>query len=178
MSAGAPIAGYDVPSGAQRGGRYALYANRLVFSGADASETVPLAHLASVRVAFERDASKLNWAVGLSLAALFLALLSGPLQSAMNALAGKVAAGAGGESLESILLVSFNALAALARLFMPVALLMFAGAAALVVFFWLGQTTLTLAFAATERACTVRGRDRQLVDFAELLAERLAGRKD
>jgi len=54
----------------------------------------------------------------------------------------------------------------------------FAGAAALGFFFWLGQTTLTLSFAATERVCAVRGRDRQLVDFADLLGERLAVRKD
>lgn len=31
----------------------------------DASETVPLVHLASVRVAFERDERKLHWPIGL-----------------------------------------------------------------------------------------------------------------
>jgi hypothetical protein len=76
-----------------------------------------------------------------------------------------------------VLLACFSAIAHLARLFVPAAWLLAAGAAALLVFFWLGRTTLTLAFAATERACAVRGRDRQLTEFAELLAERLAQRK-
>ena len=90
----------------------------------------------------------------------------------------KVAASAGRESLEAVLLAVFAALGHLARLMFPLALLMAAGAIALVVLFWIGQTTLTLAFAATERMCSVRGRNRQLEDFAELLGEHLAGRKD
>lgn len=178
MSFDQPIAGYDVASGEQRGARFALYANRLVFTGADAMETVPLAHLASVRVAFERDARKRNWAIALLLAALVLAALSGPLASWMQALQARVSASGTGESLESVLLACFSAIGHLARLFVPVAWVLAAGALALLVFFWLGRTTLTLAFAATERVCAVRGRDRRLEDFAELLGERLAMRKD
>lgn len=178
MSLDQPLAGYDVASGAQRGARYTLYANRLVIAGADAMETVPLVHLASVRVAFERDARKLNWAIGLGVAALALAATSAPLQAWMADLSSKVAASAGRESLEAVLLAAFGAVAHLARLMPPVALVLTAIAAALLVLFWLGHTTLTLAFAATERSCSVRGRNRQLVDFAELLGERLAERKD
>jgi hypothetical protein len=176
VSVDQPLAGYDVPSGGQRGARFTLYPNRLVLAGAETMETIPLAHLASVRVAFERDARKLNWAIGLSLVALVLALLSGPLQSWMHSLAASAGAGSGDDSLRGVLVSVFSALAALARLLMPLALLMFAAAAALGFLFWMGQTTLTLAFAAAERACAVRGRDRQLVDFAELLAERLVAR--
>ena len=178
MSLDQPLAGYDIASGAQRGARFTLYANRLVLAGGETMETIPLAHLASVRVAFERDARKLNWAIVLIVVALVLAALSSPLQSWMHALAAKVAAAGGGESLEAVLQASFSAIGALARLLVPVAWLLFAGAAALGFFFWLGQTTLTLSFAATERVCAVRGRDRQLVDFADLLGERLAVRKD
>jgi hypothetical protein len=178
MSADQPIAGYDVASGAQRGARLALYADRLVLAGADAMETVPLAHLASVRIAFERDARKLAWAIALAVAALILGALSAPLAAWMQALQAKVSASGTGESLESVLSASFSAIAHLARLFVPVAWALAAGAAALLVFYWLGRTTLTLAFAATERACAVRGRDRRLMDFAELLADQLARRKD
>jgi hypothetical protein len=96
----------------------------------------------------------------------------------MSELAAKVAASAGRESLEAVLIAVFGALAQLARLLFPLALLLGAGAIALLVFFWIGHTTLTLAFAATERACAVRGRDPQLVDFADLLGERLAARKE
>lgn len=178
MSADQPIAGYDIASGEQRGARFSLYPNRLMLTGGETMETIPLAHLASVRVAFERDGSKLNWAIGLCIAALLLALLSGPLQSGMQALAASSASGSGDDSIKSVLLASFNAAAALARLLKPLAFLLFCGAVALGFFFWLGRTTLRLAFAATERAVSVRGRDRQLVEFAELLGERLAERKD
>lgn len=178
MSSEQELAEYVIPSGAQRGARLTLYANRLVQHGGDAIETVPLAHLASVRVAFERDARKLNWVIGLLLVALVLGMLSGPLQSWMRALAAKVAASGGGESLEAVLLTSFAAIGHLARLFMPTALILVAGAAVLLILFWLGQTTLTLAFAATERACTVRGRDRGMFEFADLVSERLADRED
>jgi hypothetical protein len=173
-----PLASYDIASGAQRGARFTLYANRLVFTGTDAMETVPLAHLAAVRVAFERDARKLHWAIGLGVAALVLALVSGPLQSWMTDLSSKVAASAGRESLEAVMLAVFGAVGHLARLMSPVALMLTAIAAVLLGFFWLGHTTLTLAFAATERSCAVRGRNRQLMDFADLLGERLAERKD
>lgn len=178
MSLDQPLAGYDIASGEQRGARFTLYANRLVLAGGEIMETIPLAHLASVRVAFERDARKLNWAIVLIVVALVLGALSSPLQSWMQVLTAKVAAAGGGDSLESVLRASFSAIAALARLLVPVAWLLCAGAAALAFFFWLGQTTLTLSFAATERVCAVRGRDRQLVDFADLLGERLAVRKD
>ena len=178
MSLDQPLAGYDIGSGTQRGARFTLYANRLVLAGGEMTETVPLAHLASVRVAFERDGRKLNWAIGLSVLALVLALLSGPLQSWMQALTASITASGGDESMKAGVVTAFGAIRQLARLFMPAALLLFIGAAALCFFFWLGQTTLRLAFAATERVCAVRGRDRQLVDFAELLGERLAARKD
>jgi hypothetical protein len=174
VSRGELLTEFEFSSGAQRGARLSLYSDRVVLHGAEAMEAVPLAHLASVRVAFERDAHKVNWAVGLSLVALALALIAGPLQAWMHGLAAKVSAGGGNESLESLLLATFNALAALARLFAPAALLMFAGAAALILFFWLGQTRLTLSFAATERAFPVRGRNRLLFQFAEAVADQLA----
>jgi len=155
------------------GGRLTLYTNRLVLHGGDAMESVPLAHLASVRVAFERDPRKLNWAVGLLVLALILASASGPLQAWMQALSGGLGKG-GAEFLNELLLASFRAIQHLARLFVPVALALFAGAAALLFFFWLGRTTLTLSFAAAERAFPVRGRNPLLVQFAEAVAEQLA----
>jgi uncharacterized Tic20 family protein len=178
MSLDQALAAYDIASGARRGARFTLYANRLVLAGGDATETIPLAHLASVRVAFERDARKLNGGIALLLLALVFAALSGPLQAWMAELASKVAASAGRESLEAVLFAAFGAIGQLARLLMPLAVMLAAAAIALLFFFWLGQTTLTLAFAATERACAVRGRDPRLVDFADLLGERLAARKD
>ena len=82
------------------------------------------------------------------------------------------------DSLDSVLHGVFNALGTLASLLPAIAAALAAGAVALLAFFWIGRTTLTLAFAATERHCPVRGRDRRLFEFAEALGERLALRKD
>ncbi len=137
-------------------------------------ETVPLAQLASVRVAFERDPRKLNWAVGLLLVALTLAVISAPLQSWIAATASKVGDPARRESLDAVLFGVFNALGGFASILPGIATALALAAAALLVFFWLGATVLTLAFAATERSYAVRGRNPLLVDFAHSVAEQLA----
>ena len=174
MSLDSPLAEFEFGSGAQRGARLTLYANRLVHQGGDALETVPLAQLASVRVAFERNPRKLNWALVLLVAALILAAVSGPLQGGIAALAAGVREHAGRESLDAVLLASFSALAGLVRLLPPLAFVLAAAAVALLVSFWLGMTTLTLSFAAVEREFPVRGRDLYLVQFAEAVAAQLA----
>jgi uncharacterized Tic20 family protein len=177
MTIDTPLAEFEIASGAGRGSRLTLYANRLVHHGGDSMETVPLAQLAAVGVAFERDPPKLNWAIALLIFALILASVSGPLQAWMSELASRVGASAGRESLEAVLVAAFTALELLARLLLPIAILMAAGAVALLVFFSLGGTTLTLSFAAVERIYTVRGRNPLLVQFAELVAAQLAAGK-
>jgi hypothetical protein len=176
VSLDTPLAEFEIGSGAQRGSRLTLYANRLVHHGADSMETVPLVQLAAVRVAFGRDPRKRNWAVVLLVFALILAAVSGPLKGWIAEAAAKVAEHGRRESLDAALLGTFSALAGFARLLTPLAAALAAGAAALLVFFWLGRTTLTLSFAAVERAYAVRGRNRFLVEFAETLAERLAAK--
>ena len=174
MNLDSSLAEFEFSSGAQRGARLTLYANRLVHQGGSSMETVPLAQLAAVRVAFERDARTLNWAIVLLVVALILAVVSGPLHSGIAALATGVKEHAGRESLDAVLLASLSALGGLARLLSPLAAVLAALAVTLLVFFWLGQTTLTLSFAAVERAYAVRGRSQMLFEFSEALAERLA----
>lgn len=140
-------------------------------------ETVPLAHLAAVGVAFERDPRKLNWAIVLLVFALILLAVSGPLQGGIAALVGGIKEHAGRESLESALLATFSVLGALARLLPFLAALLAAIAVALLALFWLGLTTLSLSFAAVERSYSVRGRNPLLVQFAEVVAAQLASRK-
>ena len=147
-----PIAEFEISSGTQRGSRLTLYASRLAYQGRDAMESVPLAHLASVAVAFERDPRKLYWAIALLVLALILLAVSGPLQGGIAALAGGIKDHAGRESLESALLGTFSVLGNLARL-------------------------LPLSFAAVERAYSVRGRNPFLIQFAEFVAAQLALRK-
>jgi hypothetical protein len=172
-----PLAEFEISSGALRGSRLTLYANRLVHVAGESMETVALAQLASVGVAFERDLRKLNWAVGLLAAALVLALASGPLQSTIGALAAGVKEHAGRESLDAVLLATFSGLGGLARLFLPLAVALVALAAALLAFFWIGVTTLRLDFAAVEREFPVRGRNLFMIQFAEAVAAQLAARK-
>jgi hypothetical protein len=170
MSSAMPLAEFEL----RGGGRLRLYSNRLVHEGRGALvEIMPYAHLASVRVAFERDARKLNWAIGLSVAALALVALSGPMQGWFARIA-KWAAGEGPHS--EALVAIFNALVALARILPTVALLLGLVALALAVFFVIGRTSFTLHFAATARSFGTLGRNRRLIEFAELLGERLAER--
>jgi hypothetical protein len=174
MNADAVIAEYEVRSGSQRGSRLVLYGNRLLQQGQDLMESVPLAHLASVRVAFERNVVTLNWAIVLLIVALGLALVAGPLQGAMASMAARLAEPGRRDGIEAFLLAGFQFAGGVASFLPVLAAAMTAGAALLLWFFWLGHTTLTLAFAATERACAVRGRDQFLQDFAETLAARVA----
>ena len=169
-----PLAEFEIGSGA----RLTLYANRLVQQGGDVLETVPLAQLAAVRVAFERNPSRMYWAMALLLLALFCAAISGPLQGWIGSTAAKMGEHARRESLDAVLLGVFTVLGGLASLLPVLATALALGAVALLVFFWLGVTVLTLAFAATERSYTVRGRNRYLVEFAQTVAEQLAMRKD
>ncbi len=174
MSHDAPLTEIDVPGGS----RLTLYANRLVQHGGDAIESIPLSQLASVRVAFERDSAKLAWAIALLFGALALAGISGPLQRWLAAAIAKFGDPARPESLDAVLLAVFNALGGLASLLPGLAAAMAAGVVALLAIYWLGATTLTFAFAATERAFTVRGRNPLLVQFAESVGDRLAAPRE
>jgi hypothetical protein len=178
VSLDSPLAEFEIGSGAQHGSRLTLYANQLVHKGGDSMEAVPLAQLASVRVAFERDAAKMNWAVVLLVLALALAASSGPLQGWIAGAMAKVGENARREGLDAVLLGVFSALGGLASILPAFAAAAAAGAVALLVYFWFGETVLTLAFAATERSYAVRGRNRFLVEFAQTVAEQLATRKD
>lgn len=168
------LAEFEMPSGPLRGSRFVLFSNRLFHQGSDSMETIPLGQVASVRVAFERDARKLNAAVVLLLAALVLAAISAPLQGWIASLAGGVKEQAGRESFDAVLLAAASALAGAARLLVPLAAVLAAIAVALLYFFQAGLTTLTLSFAATERAISVRGRNLFLTQFAEAISAQVA----
>ena len=71
---------------------------------------------------------------------------------------------------------ALSALEAFARLLPVAGVLCLAAGAALVVLGWIGTTTLVLMLPAAERVFPVRGQSPLLVEFAELLAERVAQR--
>lgn len=177
MSADAPLTEFEFASGELRGARLALHGNRLVQWGGDATETVVLAQVASVRVAFERDGRKLAWGLVLGAGALALFLASGPLRRWLGAEAGRGGDVGRADALDGFLHGVLNAFGLVASLLPGVAAALALVAAALLAYYWLGMTTLTLAFGATERVFSMRGRNRQLAAFGEAVGERLAARQ-
>lgn len=174
--AGAAIARFDFGNGLHRGSHLVLHPGCVVHRGDEHLETIPLAAIASARVAFERDPRRLGWGVALVGAALVLYLIAGPLAGFASAAAGEVAAG-GAQGVARALHVLFRVLELVASLLPVVALALGLAGAALCALGWLGDTRLTLALPGQERAYRARGRNTQLMEFAEALASRLVSLK-
>lgn len=173
MPAESPIAAFDFASGPQRGTHLSLYATRLLHHGAGYMESMPLAAIAAVRVSYERHEQRIGGGVALLLLAVVLLLVSGPLGALA---AGAAAEVAGAQPIAEILRGTLRAVEAFASLMPPAGALCLLAGSALIVFGWIGTTTLALMLPAGEREFPVRGQNRMLVDFADLLAERVAQR--
>lgn len=173
MAPEAPIAHFEFAAGPQRGSRLTLYATRLVHEAPGQMESMALDALAAVGAAYERDERKIGWGAALIVVALLLLAVFRPLaQFAANAGAQVADAQAIGQLLRATL----AALEGLANLLPLAAGASLAGGIALIVFGWLGYTTLGLMLPAGERAYAVRGRNPLLADFAVLVAEHAAQR--
>ena len=173
---GPAISRYDFTSGELRGSYFTLYAGVLVHRGNTHLETVPLAAIASLRVAYERDFRKLGWGVALVLVALIVMTISNPLAELASAAASDMAA-AGGHGVARMLHALFTFFWTLARALPFVAFLMALAGIGLAVLGWLGSTTLVLDFAGSDRTYAVRGRNPGLLDFSEAIGERLMSLK-
>lgn len=173
MPTESPIVSFDFASGPLRGTQLSLYGARLLHHGVGYMESIPLAAIAAVRVAYERHEQRIGWGVVLLLVALALFAVSGPLHSLAVGTAAEVA---GGQSIGEVLRGALRAVEAFAALLPVAAFACFAGGAAMIVFGWIGTTTLVLMLPAAERAYPVRGQNRALLDFSEMLAERVAQR--
>jgi len=162
---------FEFTSGAQRGSALMLYPRCLVHRSEAHLETVPLARIDAIEVAFERDARRLGWGVACVVVALILLIVSAPLGSFAHGAAQEMAQGAQG--VARALYSLFRFLEMTAALLPAIALAAALGGAALGVLGWRGSTTLTLALGGAQRSYRVRGRDTLLLDFAQLAAERL-----
>src|SRR2546430_8794407 len=91
--AGPAITRFDFAAGGLRGTHLTLYPNCLVHRGYAHLETLPLASIASVRVAFERDERKLGWGAALVIIALLLLGIATPLAAFAGGAAAELAAG-------------------------------------------------------------------------------------
>jgi hypothetical protein len=174
--AGPAITRYDFTRGRLRGSHFTLYATCLVHRSDTELETLPLAGVASLRVAYERDKRKFGWGVSLVMVALVVFAISGPLAELAGAAAAEMAA-AGGHGVARALYGLFRFLWSVANALPFVA---FAGALAgigLAVLGWLGSTSLVLDLAGSQRVYAVRGRNPGLLDFSEAICERLMSLK-
>jgi hypothetical protein len=170
--AGSALTRFDFTNGEQRGSHLTLHPNCLVHRGDSHLETLPLATITSVRVAYERSASLLGWGLALLCAAIFMLLVAAPLASLAAGAAAELAA-AGNHGVARALYSAFRIIEALANALPAGALAAVLGGGALAGLGWYGETVLTLTFAGAERVFPVRGRNTGLLDFSEAVAERL-----
>jgi hypothetical protein len=167
--AATPISRFDL----RGGGTLTLYPGTLVERGLGHFETLPLAAVIALRVSFERDQRRLGWGVTLIVLGLIAFAISGPLGGFASSAVGDMAAASGTQGVARALLLLFRALELVATL-LPAAAIAFAiGGGALAVLGWRGSTVLALTLSGTERVYASRGQDKLLLDFAELVGERL-----
>ena len=176
---GAPLSRFEIASGELRGSQLSLHPAWLEHRADAQLETIPLAAVSSVRVAFERDAARIRWAIVLLVLALIVFALAGPLESLAGAAGREMAAqqAGGGTGVAGALLALFRVVEAAARLFPLLAAALALGASALAALGWLGTTTLAITFAGGERAFPVRGRNAEMLDFCERVAEQVVAIK-
>lgn len=170
--AGAAITRYDFTRGRLRGSHFTLYATCLVHRSDSQLETLPLAGVASLRVAYERDVRKVGWGIALALVALIVFAISAPLARLAGDAAAEMAK-AEAHGVVRALHVLFLFLQSVASALPFIAFAGALGGVALAVFGWIGSTTLVLDLAGSERIYAVRGRNPGLLDFSEAVAERL-----
>jgi len=172
----APIARFEFGAGPLRGSELVLYRTSLVHRGGVELETLQLAAIAALRVAFSRDSRRFGWGIALVVGALFILVIAGPL-AAWSAQAAADLTATGSPGVGRALVSLFRVVEAIAT-FLPVAAIACALCGAfLIVRGWQGHTTLTLTFGAFERAYAARGRDSLLLDFADRLSARLMSRE-
>ena len=165
------LARFDFRSGAYRGSQLTLYPRCLVHRSESQLETVPLARVTAIKVSFKRDTTKLGWGIAGVIGALLLLALSAPLGGFAHGAAQEMVAN--GQGVARALYSLFRFIELIAAVLPALALAGAVAGAMLAVLGWRGSSTLTLSLGGTERVYRVRGRDRLLLDFAEMAAERL-----
>jgi hypothetical protein len=171
MALETPIADFAFTTGPQRGTQLSLYGARLLHRGVGQMDSMALGAIAAVSVGYERNLRRIGWSVVLALLAVVLFAVSGPLSGVAVDAAGDVS---GNNAVAQLLRSTLHVLGALASLLPAVGVACLIAGAALAAFGWIGTTTLVLSLPGADRAYAVRGQSRMLVDFAELLAERVA----
>lgn len=170
--AGPAITRFAFAGGALRGTHLTLYPTSLVHRSDSHVETLPLAGITAVRVAFQRDARRLGWGITLVVGALILLAISGPISRFASGAAMEITS-AGSQGVAGALLAFFRVLEGVASLLPVAALACVIGGGVLCALGWMGDTLLVVSLPGSERLYAARGRDTMLLDFAEALSERL-----
>ena len=170
--AGPAISRFAFPSGPLGGTHLTLYPTCLVHRSDAHLETMPLAGMTAVRVAFERDSRKLGWAIGLVLTGLVLLAIAGPLGAFAGGAANEMA-NAGSQGVPRTLYGFFRVVEAIASGLPVLALVCVLAGSGLGALWWRGTTTLVVSLPGSERVYPAGGRNTMLLDFAEALSERL-----
>ncbi|HEY8250447.1 MAG TPA: hypothetical protein VIG70_07565 [Burkholderiales bacterium] len=166
------VSRFEFASGLLRGTQLTLHPNCLVHRSAHHVETLPLAGMTAVRVAFQRDTRKLGWGIALVVIALVMLAVAGPLGRFASGAAGEMAT-AGAQGVPGALHSFFRLLEALASLLPVAALGCVIIGGVLCALGWMGSTTLLISLPGAERLYSTRGRDTLLLDFAESVSDRL-----
>src|ERR687895_2802882 len=87
---GPAVARFAFTSGMLRGSHLTLFPTCLVHRSVHHLETLPLAAVTAVSVAFRRDTRKLGWGIGLIVLALLLLAIAGPIGSFASGAAGEM----------------------------------------------------------------------------------------
>lgn len=171
MALETPIASFPFASGPERGTQLSLFGTRLVHQGVGQMESIALASITAVGAAYARDYRRIAGGVALILLAVLLFTISGPLSGSAAEAAAEVS---GNHSVARLLRGTLHVLGVLAALLPAAGVAALLGGGALIAFGWIGTTTLLVSLPAGARAYPVRGQNRMLVDFTELVAERVA----
>jgi hypothetical protein len=169
---GPAVSRFEFTNGVLRGTQLSLHPACLVHRGTHHVETLPLAAMTAVRVAFQRDTRKLGWGITLVVVALLMLAIAGPLGRFASSAAGEMAT-AGAQGVPGALHSFFRLLEALASLLPVAALGCVIIGGVLCALGWMGSTTLLVSLPGSERLYSARGRDTTLLDFAEAVNDRL-----
>lgn len=173
MNGESPIATLEFRRGSLAGSHLSLFGACLVHRGGDAYESVPLDHIGSVGVAYERDGGRMAWGWSLLLIAAVLIAAFRPLSLLLGSMAGEVS----GQSPGAFLPVALNAVDLCVSLLPAASLAVAIWGVALLVLWWRGETVMRVVVAPVERVFAVRGRDPSLYEFGESVCAQIARRR-
>ena len=172
MNGEAPIATFEFRRGELAGSHLSLFGAFLVHRSGDGFESIPLDHIGSVGVAYERDTGRMGWGGTLLFIALVLIAVFRPMSHLVGTMAGEVSAQSPGAFLPAALNVVDLCVSLLPVSSLGIAI----WGIALLALGWIGETVMRVVVAPAERVFAVRGRDLSLHEFGESVCAQIAGR--